>query len=106
PSESVKVTCTGSTLDGSDPLIIGENKGLASALTFLGCSELTPANCSVTTTIKTEGINASVTTLGSKEDRVTFSPEVGKVFTDIEFKGGTCAVAGEKPVSGSVTIGA
>jgi len=106
PAESVKITCTGSTLDGEGPLIISLDKGFANTLRFLGCSELSPANCTVTTAIETVPILALVTTGTGEEDLVTFSPEAGKTFVPIEFKGATCAVAGEKSVNGSVTIGA
>lgn len=108
-AESLKVTCTGGagkTLDGVAPFIEGTERGGAEALTFLGCSEVTPANCSVETTLSTEPIVTSLATATSPEDRVTVEPKTGKVLAVLNIEGAKCAVAGEKPISGSFTLAA
>jgi hypothetical protein len=106
PANSIKISCSGPTLDGTKPLISGTNHGQAESLTFLGCTESSPANCSVKSSIPTEPVNAEVSTHGTTEDRVLFTPASANLFATIEFSGGTCAVAGEKPVNGRVIIGA
>jgi hypothetical protein len=102
PVETVKITCAG--LDGLDPLIFGSDQGSA-VLKFLTCSELTPANCSVEPTLETEPVLALVKTGTGEADRVIFTPEK-KTFIVVNFSGTICAIAGEKPVSGAVTVGA
>ena len=49
---------------------------------------------------------ALVSTFTSPADRVIFLPKTGTEFVTLEFVGGSCAIAGEKPVKGSVTVGA
>jgi hypothetical protein len=110
PAETFKVTCTGGSpalLDGVNPLITAGNTGDAESLKFLGCSEVTPANCSLETTeVKTEPVSAVAATSGAKAVRVTFTPVESKLFVTLHVKGASCAVAGEKPVTGGVTFNA
>jgi hypothetical protein len=109
PAESLKVTCTGGTgktLDGVAPFIEGTEKGGAEALTFLGCSEVTPANCSVETTFSTNPIITTLATATSPEDRVTVTPKTGKELVELNINGATCAITGGKPITGSFTLAA
>jgi hypothetical protein len=109
PEETLKVTCTGGaakTLDGSLPFIEGTEKGGAESLTFLGCSEVSPAACSVETSIATEPVVATLATTTSPEDRVVFTPKTGTkgLFVNLNVLGSTCAIRGEKPITGSLRI--
>ncbi len=104
PGLKIVVTCTGNLL-GKLPKITAENKGSAEALTFMGCTETSPANCSVASEIPTNPVEAEVSLGTAKEDRVLFKPVApSKTFATVTFKGTSCSVEGEKPVTGSVKL--
>jgi hypothetical protein len=103
PSLGLRLTCSGSTLDGVGAYIQGEASGGAESLTFLGCSEIAPTTCKIEMEkkeIKTEPVVASVEKGTAPFVKILFSPK-GKAFAAITFEG-TCAFAGEQPVDGRV----
>jgi hypothetical protein len=106
PSIGIRLTCTGGTgkvLKGKGPYIQGPNTGGAESLIFQGCSEIQPVGCTIAEEIPTEPVVATLeTSAKSPEDRIVFAPGK-KVFANVEFKG-SCALAGEKPVNGKVTV--
>jgi hypothetical protein len=109
PEQSLKVTCSGGAskvLHGISPLIEPEDKGQAQSLVFLGCSEIEPANCTVTSTIETEPVAALADLGPGTSVRVLFTPKTPPLFTTLSISGSTCSIAGDKPVKGAVTIGA
>jgi hypothetical protein len=104
PGLSLKISCSG--LSGTKPEIIGENEGAVEHLTFEGCSEITPTTCKLETpTISTEPITALAFDAISPDVRVHFTPKSGKSFATLTFVG-SCSLAGEKPVNGTVTVDA
>jgi hypothetical protein len=107
PSLGIELTCTGGSnqvLTGTKPYLQGPDNGGAEALIFEGCSEITPAGCTIETKIETVPVIATVELAASLEDRIIFAPKEGKPFANIEFFG-SCALSGLKPVKGQVTIG-
>jgi hypothetical protein len=109
--QDLTVECSGSTLDGVSPRIESSDKGFASKLTFLGCSTIKPTTgCNIESQpqpISTNPILALAFRGTGEEDRVTFTPETGKVFAEIQFAStNTCAFNGLEGVKGSVTVGA
>jgi hypothetical protein len=109
--EDLTIECAGSTLDGVEPRIEGTDRGFASSLTFLACSTINPAtNCKIESQpvgISTNPILALAALKAGEEDKVTFTPETGKVFASIAFSTtNTCAFNGVEGVKGSVTVGA
>lgn len=108
-AESIKITCTGSSVDNEDDLVRSPEKEFIRSVKYLGCSELTPSHCTVETTIETEteagrGILILAFTISPSTVGKIFSPESGSTLAVIGFAGTTCAVAGEKPLNGSVTL--
>jgi hypothetical protein len=104
PSLGLRLTCSGSTLDGKEAYIQGQASGGATSLTFLGCSEIAPSTCKIeesATEIKTEPVVASVEKGTAPFVKILFSPKTGKPFATIKFEG-SCAFAGEQPVNGRV----
>jgi hypothetical protein len=110
PVQKVTILCTATVLQGTAPRIIGgTNKGFAQSLIFEGCATTEPASgCSLEeSTVPTEPVLGAVTLATAPADRVTFTPETGKLFAQIPFKeGNTCAFSGKQPVKGSVVINA
>jgi hypothetical protein len=109
--EDLTIECAGETLDGENPTLIAPDKGFATSLKFLGCSSVKPASgCAIEsqpTAIPTTAILALAALKTGEEDKVTFTPETGKVFAEIAFStANTCAFNGVEGVHGSVTVGA
>lgn len=111
--EDLTIECTSSILSGEAPLINGANgTGAAKSLKFETCNTTKPATgCALATkneTIKTSAVSArAFLATTAPADRVLFSPQAGKIFTEVAFnEGNTCALAGLQPVKGAVTIGA
>jgi hypothetical protein len=109
--EDLTLECVGETLDGENPTLIAPDKGFASKLTFLGCSTVKPASgCAIEAQpvgISTVPILALAALKTGEEDKVTFTPETKKIFTEIPFSStNTCAFNGLEAVTGSVTVGA
>jgi hypothetical protein len=103
PSLGVRLTCSGKTLEGKGGYIQGEANGGAESLTFTGCSEITPTNCTIQTTVNTEPVVASVETGTAPLTRIRFLPKTGKTFATINFTG-ECAESGKQPVNGQVVL--
>jgi hypothetical protein len=105
--EDLTITCSGSSLDGSEPRIEALDKGFAKSLTFLTCNTGKP-NCEL------EEANQPIGTfpllvlaeLGTKESvKLLFEPETKRTFAEIKFLGtNTCALAGGEPVKGLLTL--
>ena len=109
--EDLTIECAGETLDGENPRIEPSDKGFASKLTFLACSTIKPmSGCNIASqpaSISTNPILALAALKSGEEDKVTFTPETGKVFAEIEFAStNTCPFNGLEGVKGSVTVGA
>jgi hypothetical protein len=104
PVLGIKISCA--NLSGKSPEIIGTTTGEAEALTFEGCTELSPAKCSIAPTIGTEPIQGDPFIPTKGVTRVAFTPQKGKTFANINFKGAECSVAGEKAVKGAVNVNA
>jgi hypothetical protein len=109
PVLKIAIKCNGHFLDGLDPLIIGPNKGFASALTFLGCSTITPPGCELKeqpTAIATNAILATAAKGPGESVRAAFTPETTTTFAHIFFaEANECAFKGNEPVTGSLVAG-
>jgi hypothetical protein len=105
PAETIRITCTGGTgkaLDLGSAFIEGPESSDLGSLAFLGCSESSPAACSVEATIQTEELMTRITFAdGSVFEE--FLPRQRSWF-DLLIEGVVCAVAGEKPVTGSALL--
>jgi hypothetical protein len=104
------IECAGSTLDSENGKIEGTDKSFASKLTFLACSTVKPATgCAIESQpvgISTNPILALAALKSGEEDKVTFTPETGKVFAEIAFSSAdTCAFNGLEGVKGAFTLG-
>ena len=75
-SEIVQIKCTGTTLNGTSPEIIGTNEGMAKALTFTGCATTKPATkCALAKSeVNTNPIKVFVTKGSGEADVATFDP--------------------------------
>jgi hypothetical protein len=107
PSLGIKVTCSGSLLEGKKPYIQAPNTGGAESLIFTGCSEIAPTTCKIQTKVETEPVVATLETSASPVASaaiIRFVPKGGKVFATLDFTG-TCAESGEQPVDGAVAAG-
>jgi hypothetical protein len=102
PSESIQITC--STLGATSPQIVGPATSNAESVAFGGCSESEPKNCTVESAIITEPIVGTAALVGTEEEgRIVLKPKTGAILAGIDFLGGGCAIAGEKPLRGSFT---
>jgi hypothetical protein len=76
-------------------------------ITFLECKSTKPANCEVNSVGEPAGTIASTGLVGEPSSSLTsvsFHPESGTTFTEIEATGASCALKGTKlPVTGSQT---
>jgi hypothetical protein len=95
---NVTVTCTGLLAQKTD--IVAKAAMKAKDLKFTGCSANN--NCEVSSTITTKELKASVATVGTEATELTIEPASGTTFTNIEFKGTKCGLAGTQPVKGKV----
>jgi hypothetical protein len=106
PSVTLKVTCTG--LSATKPEIVqGTDEELhATSLEFTGCGVTEPTNCKTeSTTIATEAVD--VLTGGvteSPDTKTTLKPHTGTTIAVLTLTGGACALAGEKALSGDITL--
>jgi len=108
-SEIVQIKCTGTTLNGTSPEIIGTNEGMAKALTFTGCATTKPATkCALEKSeVKTNPIKVFVTKGSGEADVATFDPLSEEPFASIPFsEKNTCAFTEGEPVNGSVRVNA
>jgi len=109
PALKLQITCNGHFLDGTNPQIFGTNKASATALTFLGCSTVTPTECELeprSTSIATAPILATATKGPGESVRATFTPETGTTFANLKFiKTTECALKGTEPVTGAFVAG-
>jgi len=108
-SETIQIKCSGTTLNGTSPEIIGTNEGMAQALTFTGCATTKPATkCTLSkTTVATNPIKVFVTKGSGEADVATFDPLSEEPFADIPFSDtNTCAFDEPEPVSGPVRVNA
>jgi hypothetical protein len=116
PGQGVLISCKG-PLHIINGRIFEPDLGFAERLIFLDCNTTapTPTRCqliegtSKLITITTKPLLALVTLLNGSTlaTRLTFTPETGKIFSEIPFEEATsCVFEGSVPVSGSVTIGA
>jgi len=105
---AVEIKCTGATLNGTSPEIIGTNEGMAEALTFTGCATTKPATkCTLSRpTVETKPIKVFVTKGAGEADVATFAPLTEEVFANIPFStsGNSCAFTEPEPISGSVRV--
>ena len=109
PGLTLKVTCNSNILGGSKAEIEGGTAmGQAEALEFNGCTELTPPNCNlVSSIIRTHPLLVLLLfTRRFPYISITFHLKTGNLFTELEFGGGTCPFAGAQGVKGSILIGA
>lgn len=102
--------CSGHFIIITNPQIFGANRGFASALTFLGCSTITPVACELEgqpASVATNPILAVATKGPGESVRATFTPETGTTFANIKFgKANECVFKGTEPVTGSFVAGA
>jgi hypothetical protein len=106
PALSLKVTCAG--LKGVEPEIIGLDAGKATHLDFEGCSEIEPKTCKLEpSTVETTSVTALAMLGTAPDDKILFKPTAGAthVFATLVLVG-SCGIAGEKPVSGTVVLNA
>jgi len=98
----VHVTCKTGTGTGTvlqpEPLVKSPTGEKVTA-TFTGCKVVTPTTCAIEETIKTNEISGSLEELAPSVD-VLVKPTVGKVFTEVNLKGATCALKGLQPIGG------
>ncbi len=102
PGFNLRISCSGSNAIAST--LVGENKGEAEARIFEGCSEVSPANCKLTTrTIETESVQTTfIAVTKTSEARFILEPKkTNGNFAILAFEG-TCVFAGEQPVKGVV----
>jgi hypothetical protein len=108
PSVGIKLTCTGGSsqlLKSHNSYIQGPNTGGAESLTYEGCSEISPAGCTIGEALETKPVVETVETGSLPLDRIKLSPKTGKSLMEIEFKG-MCSLAGEKSLNGQVVLAA
>ena len=82
PVAQILVLCTGGTSDlllGTKPQIESPNKASAERFTFMGCSLMQPAECSVQEEIGTEPVTITVKTGTSSGDQVLLTPQFGSL---------------------------
>jgi hypothetical protein len=110
PGFDLVAVCSGHFLDSTNPQIFGSDKVFASALTFLGCSVVTPTKCELEgqpASISTTAILALAAKGTGEAAKVTFTPETKTTFTNIEFKSNNeCAFKGLEPITGAFVEGA
>jgi hypothetical protein len=108
PSLGVKLTCTGGAdkvLAAQQPFIQSPNAVGAESLTFEGCSEIAPSNCSISEALSTEPVIAAAEERTASLVRLLLTPRTGRTLTGIAFKG-SCSLAGEQPLNGQVALDA
>jgi hypothetical protein len=99
PSLGIKLSC--SRLSEEAPEIIGTTSGKAASSIFEGCSETSPAKCSVEPRIPTLGIFGFTIFIHGIEIFIQ-RPLTGTTFATIDFAGTECSIAGEKALKGQV----
>lgn len=103
---NAKITCTSASLEGEKgklaDIIAPGSIGIES-LVLKGCAMSSPANCSVPSVIESDPLTGQLALGTAPEDTVTLASK-GYVFMTFEIKGGTCAIAGEKPMAGKFTL--
>lgn len=111
PALGLSLLCSGSTLDGLLPEIVGVNSLKAAALTFLACSTTKPTSgCALQKSkqsIATVAIKATLQEATHPEDRLVFTPQTKTTLANIEFSEiNECAFNGIEPVTGALTLSA
>jgi hypothetical protein len=102
------VECAGAAFDAVSPEIVGPGAtGRASSLRFLSCNTTKPpSGCALeeaNETIATTSINVKESLATGTEDRILFTPQTGKTFTEVRFnESNTCPFDGIEPIKGSV----
>ena len=103
---NAKITCTSASLEGEKgklaDIIAPGSIGIQS-LVLKGCTESSPAHCSVPTQIETDPLTGQLALGTSPADTIALTAK-GNVFVTFEISGGTCAIAGEKPMAGKFTL--
>jgi hypothetical protein len=103
---AVVVTCSGKTLNGVAPALVG-NTIAATSLEFTGCSA-SGSGCSLGGrnaggTISTLSVGAEATLEGTSAVVAMLRPDKS-LFATIAFTGVACALSGVQPVSGSAKV--
>ena len=103
---NAKITCTSARLEGEKgklaDIIAPGSIGIGS-LVLKGCTMSSPANCSVPTQIETDPLTGQLALGTSPADTVTLAA-TSNVFVTFEISGATCALVGEKPMTGKFTL--
>ncbi len=111
PAIHIVVSCEGSTLGAEKPEIVSTNTLKAKSVIFKECWTSEPATrCALENqpiNIPTEPIRG-VMSLGltkTTADQMVLSPQTKKILATIPFAtGNTCALEGEEPLAGNVTV--
>jgi hypothetical protein len=106
PTIPIELTCTGGTnktLLAKKPEIEGKNKAYVESLKFTGCSVKESTLCTTNETIETLPILTTTVEGAYPEDKLVVSPK-NKTLAFLEFLGTNCALAGDNPLKGEVTL--
>jgi hypothetical protein len=98
------ITCTKLSLSKME--IIAKSDGKAKAWIFAGCSTTDgePICKLAGIEIETKPLVFEAEDLGTKEAKIVVKPETGKALADIEIAGSLCALSGEEPIKGQITV--
>ena len=102
----VLLLCTGGALGlmlAGAPVMTAANIWKAESLTFMGCSVMLPAECTVQAEIQTVPVEGTMRTSTGQAVTEAIKPQTGKLIAEIEFTGAKCSAAGSQPVAGQVT---
>ncbi len=97
----VTITCTGKNFEGVSPQIEAPESATATSLVFKECAS--SEACTVTKTIGTVPVRASVTEGASPAVKAVFSPKTKTIFATIKYNGAECPLLGVQPVTGKAT---
>ncbi|HSZ69172.1 MAG TPA: hypothetical protein VK756_02305 [Solirubrobacteraceae bacterium] len=99
---NVRIKCKGLNLKKAK--IVPANTGSVESLALTGCTELEPAKCKTEAELASEPLVLTVALGAVPKDKLVIAPAAGKTLMAISFLGGECAIAGEKPLNGEMTV--
>jgi hypothetical protein len=105
---TTEIVCSGSTVNGTAPVIEAPNRGKATSLEFAGCKTTATSPCTLAGgnaggVIGTLPVTSEVTLEGTSAVLETIKPG-GSIFTTIAFTGGSCALSGKQSVTGEALV--
>ena len=108
-SEKITVRCSGTTLDWTNPEIIGTNEGMAKSLTLTDCATTKPATkCALTSSsISTNPIKITVTKGAGESNIDTVKSLSEEPLVELGFsEKNTCAFSESQPIAGTFRLNA